>query len=301
MAGEISKLIGESGERIAKYIFEEIFGYENNLKGTEIKCPNEEEHKKKTHGIDGLIGNVSQLSNRVLDIGFISVKKTERIGYNKSDLKKHISDISQGLECFNKSKVLSDFKRRYSNIRNSEVIGILFWISDKDDIYASIQDYVSGINVSTSLTNSIIILDNRRLSFFIDTVLQDKNIYKKENVKFVYHNSGLNPSIQLYYGDKLPLFYLYSNIIAVRIEHNDNVLLKIYYSEEFQENVFRGMMDLAIDYDKLDSLDKIIFSFRDYEKSKHKRMIDEILIEYSSYIKTSKIEVLGHIQTFKNL
>lgn len=301
MGGEVSKLIGESGERIAKYIFEEIFGYENNLNGTEIKCLNGGEHNGKTHGIDGLIGNVSQLSNRVLDIGYISVKKTEKIGYNKSDLKKHISDISQGLECFNKSKVLSDFKRRYSNIRSSEVLGILVWISDKDNICTSIQDYMANVNVPTSLTNTIIILDNRRLSFFIETVLQDKKIYKKEKVKFVYHNSGLNPSIQSYYGEKLPFFYLYSNIIAVRIEDNDNVFLKIYYSEEFQENVFRGMMDLAIDYDKLDSLDKIIFSFRNYQKSKHERMIDEILIEYNSYIKTSKIEILGHIQTLKNL
>lgn len=272
MAGEISKAIGERGEEVAKKIFQEILGYENILTGLNLDCFKGEEHKlsraksdRSSHGIDGLIGDMSELSNRTLDIGYISVKKTEKVGYKKSDLSKHIRDIAYGLECFKKSKTLSDFKKNYSNVKDAEIVGILVWVSDLDDLYKSVDEYLSEFNMPATLDfDNIIILDNKKNSFFIDTVLQDKNIYGKENISFVYHNSGLNPSIQQYYGKKIPLYYLYSDIIVTRITTKDEVILKFFYTGEFEQDILRGMIDLAIDYDKLDSISKVIFSFKNY-------------------------------------
>ncbi len=309
MAGEISKSIGEKGEEVVKKIFQDVLGYVNIQTNLNIDCYNGKEHKKPStksdrtsHGIDALIGNISELSNRTLDVGYISVKHTEKVGYRKTDLSKHIKDIALGIECFKKSKTFSDYKKQYNNIKDVELVGILIWFSDLDDIYQSLEEYVKGYNIPSTLDfDSIILLDNRKLSFFIETILKDKNTYGEENVKFVYHNSGLNPANQNYYGKVIPLYYLYSEVLVTRITIKEEVILKFFYISKFEENAFRGMIDLAIDFDKLDSIDKIIFSFKDYVKSESQRDADRILMEYQQFTKPKNIEVTGYFQTLKNL
>lgn len=309
MAGEISKAIGERGEDVAKKIFTEILGYDKIQTGININCFNGKDHKigkgkedRKSHGADGLIGDISELSNRTLDIGYISVKKTEKVGYKKSDFAKHIRDLAYGLECFKKSKTFSEFKKNYSNIKDAQTIGILIYISDLDDLYKSVNDYVKEYNIPFDLDfENIIVIDNRKISFWIDTILHDKTKFGNENVSFVYHNSGLNPDIQHYYGTKMPLYYLFSDIIVLRIINNTEIILKFFYEEEFSADILRGMIDLAIDYDKLDSIGEVVFTFKDYVKSQHDVNVQEILLQYQPYFNPKKVEVTGHFPTLKNL
>ncbi|MEG0850766.1 MAG: hypothetical protein RSD71_12955 [Flavobacterium sp.] len=309
MAGEISKAIGERGEEVAKKIFTEILGYDKIVTGISIECFKGKEHKlgkakddRKSHGIDGLVGDVSQLSNRTLDIGYISVKKTEKVGYKKADVAKHIRDLAYGLECFKKSKKLAEFKRNYSNIKDAEIIGILIYFSDLNDLHESLNEYVKDYNIPSDLDfDNIVIIDNKRISFFIDTILKDKLTFGKDNISFVYHNSGLNPAIQNYYGSNMPLYYLFSDIIVTRIKADSEVILKFFYVEEYSDDILRGMIDLAIDYDKLDSIDKVVFTFKDYIKSESQANVQEILIQYQSHFNPEKVEVTGHFPTFKNL
>lgn len=309
MPGEISKSIGESGEEVAKKLFKEILGYENILTGKSIDCFNGENHKtskkasdKTTHGIDGLIGDVSELANKVLDIGYISVKKTVKVGYKKSELSKHIRDIAYGMECFAKSKLLSDYKKNFSKIREANLVGILIYFSDLDDLYKSVNEFVVKYNIPQNLYfDNLIILDNKKISFLIDTIYNDKTKFGTDNVSFVYHNSGLNPSIQNYYGSKIPIYYLYSPIIVTRIVDNDKILLKFYYEETFSEDILRGMIDLAIDFDKLDAISTVYFSFKDFVKSTNIGEIENIMLQYKSNINTTKFEITGHFPTLKNM
>lgn len=309
MAGEISKAIGERGEDVVKKIFTEILGYDKIQTGINIGCFKGENHKlgknkdnRKSHGIDGLIGDISELSNRTLDIGYISVKKTEKVGYKKSDLAKHIRDLAYGLECFKKNKDFSEFKRNYSNIKDAQIIGILVYFSDLDDLYKSVNGYIEEYNIPSDLDfENIIVIDNNKISFWIDSILQDKTMFGNDNVSFVYHNSGLNPSIQHYYGSKMPLYYLFSDIIVLRITNKNEIVLKFYYEEEYNPDILCGMIDLAIDYDKLDSVNEVIFSFKDYIKSQNQANVEEILLQYQPHFNPKKIDVTGHFPTFKNL
>src|SRR5690606_19969996 len=236
MAGEISKAIGERGEDVAKKIFEEILGYDKIQTGISIECFKGEDHKlgknkddRKTHGIDGLVGDVSELTNRTLEIGYVSVKKTEKVGYKKSDFNKHVRDLAYGLECFKKSKKLSEFKKNFSSIKSTEIIGILVYFSDLNNLQDSVNEHVKDYNIPFDLQfDNIVIVDNKRITFLIDTILKDKNTFGKENVSFVYHNSGLNPSIQNYFGPKMPLHYLYSSIIVLRIKKDAEIILKFF-------------------------------------------------------------------------
>lgn len=309
MAGEISKAIGERGEDVAKKIFTEILGYDKIQAGINIGCFKGKDHKigkskddRKSHGVDGLIGDISELSNRTLDIGYISVKKTEKVGYKKSDFAKHIRDLAYGLECFKKSKEFSDFKRNYFNIKEAQTIGILIYFSDLDDLSKSVNEYVKEYNIPSDLDfENIIVIDNKKISFWIDSILQDKTKFGNDNVSFVYHNSGLNPSIQHYYGSKMPLYYLFSDIIVLRIKDNNKIILKFYYEEEYNADILCGMIDLAIDYDKLDSVSEVVFTFKDYIKSHHQANVQDILLQYQPHFNPKKIEVTGHFPTLKNL
>lgn len=197
---------------------------------------------------------------------------------------------------------MSDFKRQYSNIKDAEVVGILVYFSDLNDINDTINEYVKDYNIPFDLDfENIIVIDNRKISFLIDSILQDKNMYGKDNVSFVYHNSGLNPSIQHYYGTKMPLHYLYSDVLVLRIIQGTEITLKFYFADSYSSDILRGMIDLAIDYDKLDSISKIIFTFKDYVKSQHQANVQETLLQYQPHFNPKKVEVTGHFPTLKNI
>src|SRR5690606_10009315 len=156
-----------------------------------------------------------------------------------------IRDLAYGLECFKRSKVLSDYKKNFSNIKDVQIIGILIYFSDLDDLDKSVSEYTLEYNIPSDLDfGNIVIIDNKRISFWIDSILQDKIKFGSDNVNFVYHNSGLNPSIQNYYGSKIPLYYLYSDIIPLRIKNdNGEIILKFYYEGEYNADILRGIID----------------------------------------------------------
>ena len=70
--GEWSKSIGEKGEKIVKFIFEEILEYNSLSENYSISCNKGTKHKSKsaksdksTHGIDGLISFISPLEDEL--------------------------------------------------------------------------------------------------------------------------------------------------------------------------------------------------------------------------------------------
>ena len=79
--GEWSKSIGEKGEQIVKFVFEEILNFNALLENQSISCVKGKNHRKTsvekdrtTHGIDGLVSYQNPLEDFSLDIGVISSK-----------------------------------------------------------------------------------------------------------------------------------------------------------------------------------------------------------------------------------
>ena len=73
--GEWSKKIGEQGENIVKYFFEELIGFKDVYRtGVSIHCSYSDQHKKEkakqrlTHGIDGLVSYSCPLIEELLEI-----------------------------------------------------------------------------------------------------------------------------------------------------------------------------------------------------------------------------------------
>lgn len=132
--GEWSKSVGEKGEFIVKFIFENILNFNSPQENPSIDCVMGLKHKKanaksnwSSHGIDGLMRYKSLVEDYSLDIGIISSKYVGgNYPSNPSALfKSHIKDLAQTIECFYNSKLNNKIKQSYNGVNKTEIFGIL--------------------------------------------------------------------------------------------------------------------------------------------------------------------------------
>jgi hypothetical protein len=308
--GEWSKSVGEQGEKIVEYLFENVLGYKTIRQNLTISCNNGEKHRlkenpKTTHGIDGLITVNSTLEDKVLDVGVISVKFTsnEYPSAPKGDFKKHLMDLIYTLECYETSKLSSEVNKNFSNITKTDITGILVWTSNESDLNAEIVSKVANLSISSEHQfNRVVVLDNSKISFFVNLIENVKNKYGEKNVSFIYHNSGLN-SIGLQsksYGEFLPIQYLFSDIIPMRIETDNKVDFLIGVRDNFKYEDFLRILSFIKSFDHLDSSNKVIVSFPDYNETKNSEEVKKALSFFGNDSFESNLVVTKHTLDFKN-
>lgn len=158
--GEWSKSIGEKGEDIVKFIFENILNFNSLIENDSINCIRGYKHKdsnansnKTTHGIDGLISYKNPLEDYTLDIGLISSKYTasEYPKYPSTLFKAHLKDLAQTLECFNNSKLKNDLNHNFVEVNKTEILGILVWLSNSSDLNYDLISKVDNIQMDSDL------------------------------------------------------------------------------------------------------------------------------------------------------
>lgn len=300
--GEWSKSIGEKGEEIVKFIFEDILNFNSLVENATINCIKGTKHKsssskssKTTHGIDGLISYKSPVEDDTLDIGIISSKFTAD-KYPKSNglFKNHLRDLADTMECFDNSKVKNDLNYNFSEVSKTELFGILVWLSNKSDINCDITNQVENILIDSDLIfDRIILLDNNKINFLYESVYRTQQIEKKENVDFVYHNSGLNSTNLQYhsYGKIFPINYLYSDIIPLRIVNDKKVTLSIYINDVFDKNELVQILNFAKSFDHLNAIDKTILHYKKYDKLLNAQMIKEKLVLFPNFTFDKNLEI----------
>jgi hypothetical protein len=310
--GEWSKTVGEKGEEIVNYFFNEILGYKTILSNESIVCNKGLKHKvksskanKTTHGIDALISAKSPLEDNLLDIGIISSKFTSSIYPNspKTLFKEYIADLAFTIECFKNSKLYSDINQKFSNVNRTDITGILVWASNKSSQKEEIISKVSNIILDNDLVfDKIIIVDNDRINFFVETVQNAKKEFGVGNVKFVYHNSNLNTiGLQsMSYGDFLPTNYLFSNIIPIRVINKNEIEFIIFSKENFSKENFSKLLAFANSFDLLHSVDNIILSFSDYNDLTDEPIILSELLNFDHYEYGKNLFVKTHLSDFRN-
>lgn len=158
--GEWSKSIGEKGEHILNFIFEDVLNFNSLQENITINCINQINHinkgakkDRKTHGIDGLINYKSPLEDNCLEIGVISSKFTSEPypKYPSALFKSYIKDLANTLECFNRSQLKSSINKNQSNVNKTDIFGILLWLSNNDNIYYDVISKVNSIQIDSNL------------------------------------------------------------------------------------------------------------------------------------------------------
>lgn len=292
--GEWSKSIGEKGEKIVKFIFEEILEFNSLVENSSIDCVRGEKHKEKTakknkttHGIDGLVYVESPLEDGLLDTVIISSKYTTKYPQNpKSLFKSHIKDLAFSIECFKNSKLNNSINQKFSSVDKTQLTGILVWLSNEDDINFDLNSKVNNITIDSSLIfDKIILLDNSKVNFLYQSIFRAKEIYNRDNVSYVYHNSSLNySSLQSFtYGKIFPVNYFYSDIIPIRVEQNNSVFLIIYVNDDFSLENFSQILSFAKTFDHLNSIEKTIVNYKNFDSLLNDKEIKDVLVSFQKY------------------
>ena len=293
--GEWSKSIGEKGERIVKFIFEEILNYNSLQENNSIDCVKGLKHKnhsansnRKSHGLDGLVTYKSPVEDYTLDIGVISSKYVgnDYPAYPSTLFKAHLIDLAFTLECFNNSKLKSSLNQNFTQVNKTEIFGILVWLSNKSPIDFELTSKVANIQLDSELMfDKIIFLDNNKVNFLYESIFRMKETFNPENVDFVYHNSGLNfTSLQeKSYGKVFPLNYLYSDIIPLRILSSTGVELRIFINDDFSESQCSQILSFARSFDHLNAIDKVVLFYKSYDYLVNENQVKQVLVNFPTY------------------
>ena len=313
--GEWSKKIGEQGEDIVKYFFEELIGYKNNYRNNlTLKCSYSDDHKKKdadkrlTHGIDGLVSYKCPLIDELLEIGIISSKYSFEIypPKPKDKFKEHFVELAHTIRCFYNSDFYNDINSKTSNVTDTKVTGILVWLSNNDEcknknIIPEISDtQLAGLNL---VYDKILVVDNSRMEFLFDVIQPLKTIFGNENIDFVYPKTGMNLSMvqDNSFGKKLPLQLICSNVIPIRIDNKKQTILLLGVRDDFNENNLLKLISLSKEFNHLEATTKTIISFPDYNKLKHLESVKKVLSQLENLNYSDQIEVVKHDFDFRNL
>ena len=312
--GEWSKSIGEKGEYICKFIFENMLNFNSLIENQSINCIRGLKHKNKTakgnrttHGLDGLISYKNPLEDNTLDIGIISSKFTGDVypKYPNSDFKDYLKDLAQTLECFGNSKIKNEINQNhsYTEITKTELVGILVWLSNKSDLTYDIISKVDNILIESDLIfDKIILLDNNKINFLYESIFRTKEVFGTENIDFVYHNTGLNIISQQEksYGKIFPLNYLYSDIIALRVYSKGTISLSIFINDDFEDSQFAQLLNFAKSFDHLNAVDKIIIHYRTYDYLTNEKSVKEKLSKFPMYSLDNNLEINKFPSDFRN-
>ncbi|UPZ35310.1 hypothetical protein MUB18_14465 [Sphingobacterium sp. PCS056] len=312
--GELSKSIGEKGEEIAKFLFEEVLGYPNIETGIKLNCIHNLKHKsssakgeRQTHGIDGFISYASPVEDEVLDLVIMSSKYTKNpypsITKTKSTFKNHLKDLTQTYECFSNSQIRNGALKQFNGIKRSDTIGVLVWLSEDSPNETSIIGEISNSIIEFDMAfDSVIIVDNARINFLYNSILSMRRLEGNDNLDFVYINNSLNPNsyAEEPFGKTFPIHYLYSDIIPMRIAKEGKIELHIYINMEINEFTAEQIIGLASSINTLGALNKTVLNFKNYSSLDHETTVKGALRKFRQFQFDKNFYVQKFPKDFKN-
>jgi len=253
--GEWSKKVGERGEELIGDFLKSI-GWGSAQRGLELDCARSEKHKvggknRHTHGIDYLFPHRCPLIDELFQNIVISVKySAEPYPSNPSTkFKEHFIDLTGTLECFRNSTLRRDAIASKHGVRETQDIGVLFWLSNAKNSYDDVVGRLQNINVPDDNNyRAVHLVDNKRMAFIYDALAFVRQI-RDAQFQFHYHESGrnLNPLVNSKNGQVLPVEFITSPVIALRVEipGSNDVRLMLLLDEPFDGDSLRRMIGLA--------------------------------------------------------
>jgi len=308
--GELSKKIGEQGEKIVKN-FLEIIGWENSSHSITLPCSFDQKHKSEgtkkrvTHGLDGLFVYETPLFDNILEHIVISVKFSDKqyLKNENAKFKAHFKDLAHTVECYEKSSLQNEYSEGF-NAKSNKTRGLLFWIHNKEQSESIVDKITSRIDDDLQF-NTIYIVDNNRMSFIQNSILFIKNNTKYNNHLFNFHyiDTGNNPSTlnKQYDGDILPIQMLFSDIQLFKLEekNTEQVTFVMVMKDNFEEDNLKRLIGLAHNLSK--NFTSIVIYFPNYDSLHNENIVAKIKNQFKNNNFTKKIKVYSFENRFQNL
>ena len=303
--GEKSKLIGEFGEKSIENLFKMI-GWGDPPKFIEFKC-NKENHKRTTHGIDFFFAYKSPLVDSVLKKINVSVKFSNNPypPSPNSKFKEYFVELVTALDCFKLSPEYSKIIKSMTGYSSSEDIGLLFWLTNDGSGYSDLISKIANATLPTEYNyHSFYVVDNKRIDFIYLTLKYINTNFQGSDVNFFYPDTGKNiiPHIKRNYGKVLPVEFINSSLLPVRVEDKVTKQTTLILSsiDPFSCDALKRLISLSQELSKSWS-SKIIICFPDYNELNNSSdvRIAKGVFEDESFI--NHISVVSYNDNFKSL
>lgn len=309
--GEWSKSVGEFGEKTVEN-FLKLIGWGELPRNISINCLKSKEHianknpVRETHGIDFYFSYLSPLADSTLMNIHISSKYTAGI-YPNSPVrffKDYVQELAWGAECFKYSSEKRNLSKNLRGYKHVEEIGILFWLSNDQETYDDLSLRVVSANLTMDGPISMVYLvDNKRISFIVQALLYAKQSYPNHQITFFYPNTGKNviPSTKIDFGKLLPVEYINSSILPLRISNTTGVTgLMLFSIDSFSYTDLAKLIGLAQDLSKSWAA-FINISFPNYDQLLHAPDVREIKMNFNNVSFTEKVLISSYTTSFKSI
>lgn len=281
--GEWSKKVGEAGESIAAE-FLRLIGWDAAQAGVQLPCVRPEVHKvsghaRRTHGIDYLVAYRSPLVDGVGQNLLVSVKFSAE-PYPKNPVrifKEHFSDLAHTIECFKNSEIRRTVSQAVKGVSKTQDVGVLLWINNDRETEGDVISQLGRVIQPDTLNyEAIFVVDNKRARFVFDSVNYAKRIANGCEVNFFYPDTGknVNPLCNVKHGQMLPVEYVNSSVLALRIadKASDKRSLLLSTLERFSEAGLKRLLGLAQQLSQ-DWCSRVIVAFPDYDQLLHGNVV----------------------------
>jgi hypothetical protein len=262
---------------------------------------NEKGNPKTTHGIDFLYSYISPLVSGQLNNVLISSKyKTSKYPNSPTQLfKRFMEDLITTIECYNFSNTKNNTLSASPHSTSND-IGVLFWLNNNPDSDDDLINAVSSSRmIDTYCNNAIYLMDNKRVAFILEVMKFVKTKSDKFDFSFYYPNTGqnINPLQRENVGKVLPVEYLNSTVIPIKLVNKDNskeISWLLATADNFEEDDLMRLMGLAKDI-TTELVSQIIIAFPDYDKNNHDQIVSLTKQKFQSSEFTKNIIVINFL------
>lgn len=309
MSGEKSKETGEYGEKIVTKLLK-LMGWAFPLHPVDVPCHRTDLHRtpnnkdKKNHGLDFLYRYECPLCLDTQKTVSISAKYMDSYTKNPaSKLKKFISELGNTMHCLTLDSELGKFKIN-KTIRNIEHVGLLVYLTHNDDFTQNLFESITPFRNTDKISyKPIYVIDNHIATFLYSSILDAKQYFSDDLIKFAYSNTEQNVGGigMTSAGSLLPIEFVTSGLLPIQINNTNGKQLCLYVLDNFSKENFQSLFYFACKYTN-GWATAITIKFFDYNERLHKNIVANVLSENQLEILSRKTIVEKFsIQDFKNL
>jgi hypothetical protein len=253
MAGELSRRIGEEGEKLARSFIARL-GWKIAADNIDITCANPLEHDKPdnregSHGVDFIVAYDCPLVHSMRRNILISMKNShiEKTTKQESRVRDDLRDLDRAIACYKRSKLRSEINgdsQAYLVIDS----GILIKInSDKDEAESFLKSKDSNSRFDFGGNHELHFIENKRFDL-VDLALKWLHDERREGETRCYYpstTSNYAADVAEIQGNLIPLHHVIAGPLTFRHTKSGIKEFIIFSPESFNRTTFERLVGLA--------------------------------------------------------
>ena len=249
MAGELSKKIGELGEKLAREFINNI-GWNIVAENIDITCEKNDQHaRKKAHGLDFLVAYDCPLTPQIRRNILISMKNSskEETSGQSTTVKQDIQDLNYAIQCFKRSHYQQEVNQDTS-LQCIEYSGVLIKINkDKDTSESFLRNLREKERVNAPEEDVVYFIENKRFDLVDLTLKHIRATRPKEHTFYSYPitNQTYAAEVANIDGSLIPIQHLSASPLTFKHVRDSTKEFIVYSPSNFSKETLERLVGLS--------------------------------------------------------